>query len=282
MKSLTLIAVVSFALFLTCSSAPVENQQLPVELQARIDFYQDFLSGLFSNLVTTTFGSVSNFLNQLITENPLGIGKRDLEDARAGGLTFFYENVLQDLFSGLVTNTFSTISNTLNDLINKNPLGIGKRDLEDARAGGLTFFYENVLQDLFSGLVTNTFSTISNTLNDLINKNPLGIGKRNVDEQQIQNILQPVLSSLLQQFQSFIPKIIAAAKNPIAVKQVVDIMKNQIQTSTQSLIQQLSQVLPSNLIKEATQIVNNLQGALTIWSSGLAGSLGPVIGPFSG
>ncbi|CAF4406670.1 unnamed protein product, partial [Rotaria sordida] len=88
-----------------------------------IDIYNDFLVGLFSNLVQTTFGSVSNLVNQLITENPLGIGKREIDQARID----IYNDFLVGLFSNLVQTTFGSVSNLVNQLITENPLGIGKR-----------------------------------------------------------------------------------------------------------------------------------------------------------
>ncbi|CAF3959857.1 unnamed protein product [Rotaria sp. Silwood2] len=229
MKSVSIIAIAVFALIAQCSSAPVANQQ--AELQTRIDFYNDFLAGFLSNLVQTTLGSVSGLVNQIIGENPLGVGKREIDQSRidfyndflAGFLSnlvqttlgsvsglvnqiigenplgvgkrdaesdlaarisiadFLYDNILQQLFSGLVTNTFTTATNALTNLIQTNPLGVGKRDAESdlaARISIADFLYDNILQQLFSGLVTNTFTTATNALTNLIQTNPLGVGKR--------------------------------------------------------------------------------------------------------
>ncbi|CAF0849811.1 unnamed protein product [Rotaria sordida] len=181
MKSISIIAIAVFALIALCSSAPVANQQ--AELQSRIDIYNDFLAGLLSNLVQTTFGSVSNFVNQIITENPLGVGKREVDQARID----IYNDFLVGLFSNLVQTTFGSVSNLVNQLITENPLGIGKRDVESDLDGRIdvgavgNFLYDNILQQLFSGLVSNTFNTAANALTNLIQTNPLGVGKRDVE-----------------------------------------------------------------------------------------------------
>jgi hypothetical protein len=335
MKSVSIVAIAIFALVAVCSSIPIVNQKAELEALARFDVYNDFLSGLFSGLVQTTFGSVSGFINQLITENPLNIGKRDAEDdvtARINALSFLYDNILQDLFSGLVTNTFGSITSTLNNLIQTNPLNIGKRDAEDdvtARINALSFLYDNILQDLFSGLVTNTFGSISNTLNHLIQTNPLnigkraaginifqflqennladlfgglasstanylqnslqtllnkplGIGKRSVSIEQAQTIIVETISTLVQKFKTFATQAVAAAVNDR--QKLVELVKNtiaDIKATVAQLAQQLSQLIPSAIANEVTEILALLQSTLVFWTSGLGGSLGPVIGPFS-
>jgi len=284
MKTVSIIAIAIFALVAVCSSAPVVDQQ--AEIDARLDIYNDFLSGLFSGLVQTTVGSVSNFLNQLITENPLGIGKRDAEDdlaSRAGGFQFIYDNILQDLFSGLVTNSFNHLSNTLTNLIQTNPLGIGKRDVEGdlaARVGGLSFIYDNILQDLFSGLVSNTFNHLSNTLNNLIQTNPLGIGKRSVDIQQAQAIVAQTVSTLIEKFKTFAHQVSASLNDRQKLTQLIQATIADIKSSVAHLAQQLSQLIPSAITNEVAQALALIQSTLVFWTSGLAGSLGPVIGPF--
>jgi hypothetical protein len=286
MKSFSLVAVALFALVALCSSVPVLNQPVELDLQARFDIYNDFLAGLFSGLVQTTFGSVSNFLNQLITENPLGVGKREVEGdlaARVNILTFFYDNILQDLFSGLVTNTFGTISGALNNLIQTNPLGVGKRDLESdlaARINPLTFLYENILQDLFTGLVTNTFGTIGSALNNLIQTNPLGVGKRSVSLDQVQAILAPAAAALIEKFKGFVHQALSLLNNRPQLAQLVQSLIADIKATVAGLAQQLSQVIPSAITNQVSQALAALQSVLVFWTSGLAGSLGPVIGPF--
>ena len=388
MKSVSIVAL--FALVALCASIPVVEQSAATDLQARVDIYNDFLSGLFSNLVSTTFGSVSNFLNQLIAENPLGVGKRSAEDelaTRISIFSFLYDNILQDFFSGLVTNTFGTISGTLNNLIETNPLGIGKRSAENdlaarisifsflydnilsdffsglvtntfstatnaltnliqtnplgvgkrevtgdltARISALSFFYDNILQDLFSGLVSNTFGTISGTLNNLIQTNPLGWGKREISQsrvdalsflydnilqdffsglvsntfgtitstltnliqtnplgwgkrslnvaEQFQGILAPIAASLAQKLKSFAHQALALWNNRPQLAQLVNDTVAEIKAIIATVAQQLSQVIPAEITNQLTQVLAGVQSMLIFWTSGLAGSLGPVLG----
>ncbi|CAF3454402.1 unnamed protein product [Rotaria socialis] len=188
MKFLSIITIATVALFALCSGAPlaVQNSELEARIEALDFLYDNVLGPLFSGLVSNTFGHLSNTLNNLIQTNPLGLGKREVQDeiqARIDALDFLYDNVLGPLFSGLVSNTFGHLSNTLNNLIQTNPLGLGKREAQDeilARIEALDFLYDNILGPLFSGLVSNTFSHLSNTLNNLIQTNPLGLGKREV------------------------------------------------------------------------------------------------------
>ncbi|CAF1243907.1 unnamed protein product [Adineta ricciae] len=376
MKSVSIIAVAIFALVALSSSAPVAQQQAQ---DTRIDIYNDFLSGLFSGLVSTTFGTVSNFLNQLISENPLGVGKRSVQDdiaARVDILSFLYDNILQDLFSGIVTNTFTTATNALNNLIQTNPLGLGKRDVQGdlaARVDILSFLYDNILQDLFSGIVTNTFSTAANALNNLIQTNPLGlgkraaldinifqflydnviadlfggltsntanylqnslnnllnkplgkraaldinifqflydnviadlfgglasntanylqnslnnllnkplanVGKRSVNIQQAQELIAQSVSTLVQQFKTFAKQAIATFNDR---QKFVELVKENIaviKTTVAALAQQLAQIIPAEITNEISEGLALLQSVLLFWTSGLAGSLGPVIG----
>jgi len=181
-----IVCCLSVALLATLiTSVPVNNAEIEQQLRSDIGtfLYENLLSNLFTGFVQTTMSSLSSFVNNIIQENPLGLGKRELEEARIDFNvgTFLYDNILSQLFSGLVTNTFSTIAGTLNHLITTNPLGVGKRSADeqsriDFNVG--TFLYDNILSQLFSGLVTNTFSTIAGTLNHLITTNPLGVGKR--------------------------------------------------------------------------------------------------------
>ncbi|CAF0850465.1 unnamed protein product [Adineta ricciae] len=384
MKSVSIIAVAIFALVALSSSAPVAQQQVQ---DTRIDIYNDFLSGLFSGLVSTTFGTVSNFLNQLIAENPLGVGKRSVQDdvaARVNILSFLYDNILQDLFSGIVTNTFSTATNALNNLIQTNPLGIGKRDVEGdlaARVNILSFLYDNILQDLFSGIVTNTFTTATNALNNLIQTNPLGIGKRDVEGdlaarvdilsflydnilqdlfsgivtntfstaanalnnliqtnplglgkraaldvnifqflydnviadlfgglasntanylqnslnnllnkpfanvgkrsvniQQAQELIAQSVSTLVQQFKTFAKQVIATFNDRQKFAELVKENVAVIKTTVAALAQQLAEIIPAEITNEISEGLALLQSVLVFWTSGLAGSLGPVLG----
>jgi hypothetical protein len=377
MKSVSIIAIGVFALIALCSSVPVVDQQ--IEAQARLDIYNDFLAGLFSGLVGTTFGSVSNFLNQLISENVLNVGKRDLEQARVDVLTFLYDNILQDFFSGLVSNTFGHLTNTLNGLISTNPLGLGKRDAEtdlSARVDILSFLYDNILQDFFSGLVTNTFSHLGNTLNGLISTNPLGLGKRAADGvnifqflyenvvadlfgglasntanylqgalqgllnkplgigkradgvnifqflyenvvadlfgglasntanylqgalqgllnkplgigkrsaeiQQAEQTIAQAISTLIEKFKAFAHQAVTVAM--VDKQKLVELIKANIadiKAIVANLAKQLSTLIPSTIVNEVSHVLAALQSVLVFWTSGLGGSLGPVIGPF--
>jgi hypothetical protein len=336
MKSVSIIAIAIFALVALCSSVPIADQL--AETEARVDIYNDFLVHLFSGLVGTTFNTASSFLNQLITENPLGIGKREAEGdlaARIDFLTFFYDNILQDLFGGLVTNTFGTLSNTLTNLIQTNPLGLGKREAEGdlaARIDFLTFFYDNILQDLFGGLVTNTFNTLGSTLTNLIQTNPLGIGKRaadglnvnifqflydnilsdlfsglasntanhlqgaltsllnkplailgrrSVDIEQAQAVIIQTVSTLVEKFKIFAKEAVAAVSSDRQqLNQLAKDVIAEIKATITQLAKQLSQLIPSAITTEVSEVLAALQSTLVYWTSGLAGSLGPVIGPF--
>jgi hypothetical protein len=333
MKYLSIIAIALFGLVALCSSVPVANQQ--VEEQARLDIYNDFLAGLFSGLVSTTFSSVSNFFTQLISENPLGLGKRNAQDdlaARVNIFTFLYDNILQDLFSGIVTNTFTTATNALNNLIETNPLGLGKRDVQGdlaARVNIFTFLYDNILQDLFSGIVTNTFTTATNALNNLIETNPLGLGKRDarfevsifqflgdnifgplfgdlasntasflqnalndllnkpfatlgkrsVEIQQAQAIIAQTIPTLIQKFKTFAKQAVALLNDRQKLNQLVKDNIAEIKAIVGNLAQQLSQLIPSAIITEVSEVLAILQSVLVFLTSGLGGSLGPVLLP---
>jgi hypothetical protein len=326
MKSISIIAIAVFALIALCSSVPVANQQ--TEAETRIDIYNDFLAGLFSGLVQTTFNTASTFLNQLITENPLNVGKREIDQSRIDIFSFLYDNILQDFFSGIVSNTFTTAGNALQNLIQTNPLGIGKRNAEEdlvARINVLTFLYDNILQDFFSGIVTNTFTTAGNALQNLIQTNPLGIGKRaeginifqflyenvvtdlfgglasntanylqnalqtlldkpfgkrSVDIQQAHAIVAQTVSTLIQKFKTFAHQAVTLLNDR---QKLVELVKNSIadiKATVANLAQQLSQVIPSAITTEVTEVLAMLQSTLVFWTSGLGGSLGPVIGAF--
>jgi hypothetical protein len=282
MKSVSIIAIGVFALIALCSSVPVVDQQ--IEAQARLDIYNDFLAGLFSGLVGTTLGSASNFLNQLINENVLNVGKRDVDQARAGIFTFLYDNILQDFFSGLVTNTFGHVTNTLNGLISTNPLGLGKRNVEGdlaARVDILSFLYDNILQDFFSGLVSNTFGHLTNTLNGLITTNPLGLGKRSVSIQQVQETIAQTLTTLIEKFKGFAHQAVAAASiNQQKLAELIKANIADIKAIVANLAKQLSTLIPSTIVDQVSHALAALQSVLIFWTSGLGGSLGPVIGPF--
>jgi hypothetical protein len=328
MKSVSIIAIAIFAFIALCSSAPVVDQQ--TEAEARIDIYNDFLAGLFSGLVQTTFGTVSNFLNQLITENPLGVGKREIEQSRIDLLSFLYDNILQEFLSGIVSNTFNTASNALQNLIQTNPLGVGKRNAEEdlvARINILTFLYDNILQEFFTGIVTNTFTTAGNALQNLIETNPLGIGKRaeginifqflydnivadlfgglasntanflqnslqnlldkpfgigkrSVNIQQAKEIIAQTVSTLIEKFKTFARQAITLVNDRQKLTEFVKSNIADIKATVANLAQQLSQLIPSAITTEITQVLAMLQSVLVFWTSGLGGSLGPVIGPF--
>ncbi|CAF5125339.1 unnamed protein product, partial [Rotaria magnacalcarata] len=165
MKFLSIITIATVALFALCSSAPlaVQNSEIEARINALSFLYDNIFGPLFSGLVTNSANLVSNTLNNLIQTNPLGLGKREVQDeiqARINALDFLYDNIFGPLFSGLVTNTFGHLSSTLNNLIQTNPLGVGKREVQDeiqARINALDFLYDNIFGPLFSGLVTNTF-----------------------------------------------------------------------------------------------------------------------------
>jgi cell fate (sporulation/competence/biofilm development) regulator YmcA (YheA/YmcA/DUF963 family) len=283
MKSLSIVAIAVFALIALCSSVPVDNQQ--VEPEARLDFYNDFLANLLQGLVQTTLGTASNFLNQLITENPLGVGKRDAEDdlaARVDALSFIYDNILQQLFSGLVTNTFGTISNTLTNLIQTNPLGVGKRAL-GLSVNPLQFLYDNVVAEFFGDLASNTAGYLQNALNNLLSKpfQNLNLGKRSVNLQQAQTLVTETVSALIQKFKTFARQAVAVwntdrQKFTELVKDSID----NIKATVAKLADQLSELIPSAITTEVSEVLATLRSVLVYLTSGLAGSLGPVIGAF--
>jgi hypothetical protein len=310
----------------------VGKRDVQSDLAARVDalsfLYDNILQQFFSGLVSNTFGTISNTLLNLIQQNPLNVGKRDVQGdlaARVDALSFLYDNILQQLFSGLVSNTFNTISNGLLNLIQENPLGIGKRDVQSdlaARVDALSFLYDNILQQLFSGIVSNTFGTISNTLLNLIQENPLGVGKRALDfnanvfaelfnglaanaAQFLQNALNDIfskpyanlrfevinleqaktviagaVSTLIETFKKFAQEAIAALNDRQKLSEVVKANIAHVKTIVTQLAEQLSQIIPSTIINEVSEVLASLQSTLIFWASGLGGSLGPVIGPF--
>jgi hypothetical protein len=325
MKYLSIIAIALFGLVALCSSVPVVNQQ--VEEEVRLDIYDDFLAGLFSGLVSTTFTSVSNFFTQLITENPLGLGKRDAR-LDVNIFQFLYDNILQQLFTDIVGNTFNTATNALNNLIQTNPLGLGKRDAR-LDVSPWTFLYDNILQQLFSGIVTNTFTTATNALNNLIQTNPLGLGKRDarldvnifqflgdnifgplfgdlasntanflqnalndllnkpfatlgkrsVETQQAQAIIAQTVPTLVQKFKTFAKQAVALLNDRQKLNQLVKDNIAEIKAIVGNLAQQLSQLIPSAIITEVSEVLAILQSVLVFLTSGLGGSLGPVLLP---
>jgi len=337
MKFVSILTIAAVALIAVCSSAPLVNQQLDSE--ARLDIYNDFLAGLFSGLIQTTFGSVSGFLNQLITENPLGVGKRDAEEdlaARASAFGFIYDNILANFFSGIVNNAFTASGNALLNLIETNPLGIGKRDAEEdlaARASAFGFIYDNILANFFSGIVNNAFTAGGNALLNLIETNPLGIGKRaegsklnifqflndnvfgelvsslasntanylqnslnnllskpfanlnigkrEVDIQQAQALVSQTVSTLVQKFKTFAKEAIASKNDRQKLNQLVKDNIADIKSTVTNLAQQLSKIVPQAITNEVAQVLAMLRSMLVFWTSGLGGSLGPVIGPFN-
>jgi len=328
MKSFSIVAIALCALVALCSAAPVVDQQELVP-QLRFDIYQDFLQGLFAGLIQTTLGSVTGALNHLIQTNPLNVGKRNAEDDLQARIdlnifTFLYENILQDLFTGLVSNTFGQLTNTLTGLI-------GKRDIEDDLQGRLdvnifTFLYDNILQDLFTGLVSNTFGQLTNTLTGLIGKrdaegaridlniftflydnilanlftglvtnaanlaqdtlinlittNPLGIGKRSANFQQIETVIKQTFATLVEHFSTFAHQAVNIWTDK---QQLAALVKGAI-TDFKAIIavfaEQLSAVIPTTIAGQVDQLLGSLQSMLVFWTSGLGGSLGPVIGPF--
>jgi CheY-specific phosphatase CheX len=165
----------------------LESRQLE---QLRIDIfsflYDNIFQNLFTELVNGAVGTVGNLLTGLISDNPLGIGKRDLtEQQRIDILSFLYDNIFQNFFTEMVNGATSSIGNLLTGLISSNPLGIGKRDLtEQQRIDLLSFLYDNILQNFFTELVNGAVGTVGNLLTGLISDNPLGIGKRDITEEQ--------------------------------------------------------------------------------------------------
>ena len=331
MKTASIIAIIIFACITVCFSIPAVKQQ--AEVKAGIDTYNDFLADLFSGLAETTFGSLSNFLNQLINEDLLNTGKQGIDPSRIDIFSFLYDNILQDMFSGIVTNTFTTISDTLNNMIQTNPLGIGKRSTTNdlvARIDVFSFLYDNILQDMLSGIVTNTFTTISDTLNNIIQTNPLGIGKRSnelnvnilqfvhdkiivelfssltsdtanyllnslnnlvnklianlgqhsVNIQQVKTIVAETVSKLIHKFKTFAHQAAASWNDKQKLKKIIRENIANIKDTIAQSAQQLSQLIPSTIATEVSDVLATLQSVLVLWTNGFGGSLGPVIGPF--
>jgi hypothetical protein len=164
------------------------------------------------------------------------------------------------------------------NLIQTNPLNIGKR------AAGINIFqflHENIFADLFGGLASGTANYLQNSLQNLLNK-PLGIGKRSVSIEQAQTIIVQTISTLVQKFKTFATQAVAAAVND--KQKLVELVKNtiaDIKATVAQLAQQLSQLIPSAIANQVTQILALLQSSLVFWTSGLGSSLGPVIGPFN-
>jgi len=283
---------------ITTNPLGIGKRNAEEDLQARLDLnifsflYDNVLQELFSGLVTNTFGTLQNTLTNLITTNPLGIGKRNAEEDLQARLdlnifSFLYDNVLQELFSGIVTNTVGTLQNTLINLITTNPLGIGKRNAEEDLQARLdvnifSFLYDNVLQQLFSGLVTNTVGTLQNTLINLIETNPLGIGKRSLDFQQAETIVKQTIATLVQRFNTFARQAVTVWTDKQQLAALVKVAIADFKSTIANLAQQLSTLIPATITAQVDQLLGTLQSMLVFWTSGLGGSLGPVIGPFGG
>ena len=230
--------------------------------------YENIVADLFGGLASNTANYLQNSLNNLLNK-PFGIGKRDLQGdlvARVNALSFLYDNILQDLFSGLVTNTFGTIGNALNNLIQTNPLGIGKR------AEGVNIFqflYENIVADLFGGLASNTANYLQNSLNNLLNK-PFGIGKRSID-------VFPTVAILTEKIRVFFRQAVSVLHDRPQLTQLIQTLVADIKATVADLAEQLSQIIPSAVTNQVSQVLAGLQSMLIFWTSGLAGSLGPVL-----
>ncbi|CAF1334237.1 unnamed protein product, partial [Didymodactylos carnosus] len=138
-------------------------------------------------------------LATLITSVP--VNNAEIEQQSRGDVTdFIYENLLSNLFTGFVQTTMSSLSSFINNIIQTNPLGLGKRSTdEQLRIDIGTFLYDNVLANLFSGLVNNAFGSIAGVLNNLITTNPLGVGKRAISiwDFLYDNIAAPLFTGLV-------------------------------------------------------------------------------------
>lgn len=241
--------------------------------------YENIAAPLFTGLATNTANYLQGSLQALL-DKPFGIGKRHLQGdlvARMDFLSFFYDNILQGLFSDIMTNTLTTISGALNNLIQTNPLGIGKR------ADGVNvfqFLYDNVIADLFGGLATNTANYLQNSLQNLLNK-PFGIGKRSISNSEIQSIFAAITSTLIPKLRDLMQETVVAVwdKDQGKFLQLIATALSEIKSTMNTVAQQLFPLIPSELFNQASEILAGLQSLLIFWSSGLAGSLGPVLLP---
>ncbi|CAF1557757.1 unnamed protein product, partial [Adineta steineri] len=111
---------------------------------------------------------------------------------------------------------------------------------------------------------------------------PLGVGKRSVNIQQIQTIIAQITSVLSEQFKTFVHQAISSLNDRQKLNELIKENIVLIKATITGLAQQLSTVIPSVLSAQATEVLSQLQSVLVFWTSGLAGSLGPVMGPFSG
>ena len=240
--------------------------------------YDNVVSTFLSDITSNTANYLQNSLNNLLNK-PFGIGKRDVQGdlvARVDFLSFIYDNILQDLFSGIVTNTFSTLSGALSNLIQTNPLGVGKR------AEGVNvfqFLYDNVIADLFGGLASNTANYLQNSLNNLLNK-PFGIGKRSISAETILNLFAPLSTTLIEKLRNLVGQALNVwTTDRMKFIQLIQTALNEIKTTVTQVAQQMSPFVPADLLAQVSQILAGLQSMLVYWTSGLAGSLGPVLLP---
>jgi len=165
----------------------------------------------------------------------------------------------------------------LNNLIETNPLGVGKR------ADGISiwsFLYDNIAADLFSGLVTNAATTLQNTLLNLIQTNPLGVGKRSINLQQAETIIVQTISTLVEHFKTFAHQAVSVWTDKQQLAALVKATIADFKVTIGNLAKQLSVLIPSAIAGQVDQLLGSLQSMLIFWTSGLGGSLGPVIGPF--
>jgi hypothetical protein len=142
------------------------------------------------------------------------------------------------------------------------------------------FLYDNVVADLFGGLASNTANYLQNSLNNLLNKPFGGLGKRSVDIQQAQTIIAQTISKLVQKFKTFAHQAVSSWNDPQKLNQLIQDNIADIKSAVAQLAHQLSSLIPSTISTEVTQVLALLQSVLVFWTSGLGGSLGPVIGPF--
>jgi len=253
----------------------LESRQLE---QLRIDIfsflYDNIFQNLFTELVNGAVGTVGNLLTGLISDNPLGIGKRDLtEQQRIDILSFLYDNIFQNFFTEMVNGATSSIGNLLTGLISSNPLGIGKRDLtEQQRVDILSFLYDNIFQNFFTEMVNGATSSIGNLLTGLISSNPLGIGKRDLTEEQLRIDIFSFLYDNI--FQNFFTELVNGATSSIGNLLTGLISSNPLGIGKRDLTEQqridLLSFLYDNILQNFfTELVNGAVGTVGNLLTGL-------------
>jgi len=88
------------------------------------------------------------------------------------------------------------------------------------------------------------------------------------------------ISTLVQQFQTFVHQALSSLADKQKLATLIKTTIANIKVTIGQLAEKLAVLIPSEIAAQVDQVLGNLQSMLIFYTSGLAGSLGPVIGPF--